>query len=174
MQQLQQGLRPASGCDFRPPRFPFRLLTHRRGRLPMLLQRLSMLYIPDFFSQLLYGPCESAQSVAGHSETATRACSCGFVAKPRILYHLSLNEVVSSPPPEFGRNPQVGTCSTSLHAPDRRSCLDNRMQNPENPVGLGNLFDRVPKSTFQHHRRLKSPTSDDRGAGSYISDNGGA
>ena len=60
----------------------------------MLLQRLSMLYIPDFFSQLLYGPCESAQSVAGHSETATRACSCGFVAKPWILYHLSLNEVL--------------------------------------------------------------------------------
>ena len=59
----------------------------------MLLQRLSMLYIPDFFSQLLYGPCESAQSVAGHSETATRACSCGFVAKPRILQHLILNEV---------------------------------------------------------------------------------
>ena len=47
-------------------------------------------------------------------------------------------------------------------------------QNPENPVRLGNLFDRVPKSTFQHHRRLKSPTSDHRGAGSYISDNGGA
>ena len=60
----------------------------------MLLQRLSMLYIPDFFSQLLYGPCESAQSVAGHSETATRACSCGFVAKPWILQHLILNEVV--------------------------------------------------------------------------------
>ena len=60
----------------------------------MLLQRLSMLYIPDFFSQLLYGPCESAQSVAGHSETATRACSCGFVAKPWILYHLILNEVI--------------------------------------------------------------------------------